>query len=471
MRDSIERQEGGGGPSRTLATLAFVAPAWVAFAGLAAARRAGAAIASEEMAQAIAAVAWTAAALGLPPLRRFVGDLGEWLVGRLPYPIFAAASLFAAGCVTTIAKAPASCALAVASALLALAGLRREFARDRRRGFGLALLLALNLVVLALADLGVRLLLLPRVAHNDIFVVHDPWLGWKLRRDWTIDRRIPLHDYVSHETSNRLGFRGPVYPLERPAGTRRIVCLGDSHTEGYTVNDGETWPERMERALNDAASASNPPRDPTQVMAFGVGGYATDQEYMAWLHEARPFRPDLVLLQFCSNDPPDNVSAALWRGRKPRFEHFGDQLVLEGVPVPDDRLSFTHDTFLAHSAIALLMQISLGKLAVAHELSTTYDEKEAWEVTRLLLRALARSVAADGARFALFHSGSDEREADLRLRALCKEESIAFLDVDPAFGGDYKRFRVKDDTHWNARGHAVVGTLLAKLVAPLLEGR
>jgi lysophospholipase L1-like esterase len=471
MRDAIERPETGGGLIRTPATLAFVLPAWVAFARLAEARRAEADFASAEMAQAIAAVLWTAAALGVPPLRRFLGDLGEWLVARLAWPIFAAAALFAAACVTTIAKSPASSALAVASGLLALAGARRAFARDRRRCGGLALLLALNLLLLGLADLGVRLLLLPRVAHNDIFVVHDPWLGWKLRPEWTIDRRIPLHDYVSHETSNRLGFRGPVYPTERPAGTRRIVVLGDSHTEGYTVSDGETWPEQMERALDESAAAARSSSDPVQVMAFGVGGYATDQEYLAWLEYARPYRPDLVLLQFCSNDPPDNVSANLWRGRKPHFVRFGEQLVLEGVPVPDDRLSFTHDTLLAHSAIALLMQISLGKLAVAHELSTTYDEREAWEVTRLLLRALARSVAADGARLALFHSGSDEREVDARIRALCKDESIEFLDVDPAFGGDYKSFRVKDDTHWNARGHAAVGRMLAKLVAPLLDGR
>jgi lysophospholipase L1-like esterase len=30
---------------------------------------------------------------------------------------------------------------------------------------------------------------------------------------------------------------------------------------------------------------------------------------------------------------------------------------------------------------------------------------------------------------------------------------------------------VKDDLHWNARGHAAVGKLLATEVAPLLEGR
>src|SRR5262249_4089242 len=162
-----------------------------------------------------------------------------WLAARLSYPVFAAASLFAAACVTTIAKSPASSALAISTGLLALAGARREWTRDRGRCGGLALVLALNLLLLALAYLGLRLLRLPRVANNDIFVVHDSWLGWKLRSDWKIDRKIPLHDYVSHETSNRLGFRGPVYSLERPAGTRRIVVLGDSHTEGYTVNDGE----------------------------------------------------------------------------------------------------------------------------------------------------------------------------------------------------------------------------------------
>jgi lysophospholipase L1-like esterase len=412
------------------------------------------------MAAAIVAIAWTGVALGVGPARRFLADLGTWLVARLPYPLFAVAALLTGALVTSLMKSPELVAASVATGLLALAGARRAFASNRRRACGLALLLVLNLLLLALGDLFVRRFVMPNSSHNDIFVVHDPWLGWKLRPSWTIDRNIKIHDYVSHETSNRLGFRGPDYPIERPAGTRRIVVLGDSHTEGYTVNDGETWPEQMERALAK-----------TQVESFAVGGFSTDQEYLAWLHYARPYRPDLVLLQFCSNDPPDNVGRNLWRGRKPSFTRFGDQLVLEGLPVPDDRLSFTHDTWLAHSAIALMYQISLGKLAVANDATIDAGDAEAWEVTRLLLRALAHAVAADGARFALFHSGPDERDVDARIRTLCQEESILFLDIAPAFGGDYASFRVKDDTHWNQRGHAAVGRLLATQVAPLLERR
>lgn len=471
MRDPIERPEKGKGLSRTLSLLAFVAPAWVAWLRLGLLKHGGGTVGSADLASAIAAAVWTAAALGVGPLRRFFGDLGEWLIGRVPYPLFLAAALLSSALVATIENSVGLVSGAIAAGVLALAGARREWARDRRRCAGLAAVLVLNLAVLALADLGVRLLLLPRVSHNDIFVVHDPWLGWKLRPDWTLDRIIPRHDYVSHETSNHLGFRGPLPPLERTAGTHRIVVLGDSHTEGYTVSDGETWPEQMEKALNESKRSPSSPRDPVEVVAFGVGGFGTDQEYLAWLHYAHPFKPDLVLLQFCGNDPADNVSGSLWRGHKPRFTRYGEQLVLEGVPVPDERLSFTQDTLLARSAIAVLMQISLSKLSVAHELSTAFDEKEAWLVTRLLLRALSRSVAESGARFALFHSGPDEREVDARIRALCQEESIPFLDIDPVFGGDYRSFRVKNDPHWNARGHAAVGKLLASLVAPLLDGK
>ena len=469
MADSRGSTESSRGSGRWLSLLAFVAPAWVAWLRLELLARSD--VGAADIVQAFAALIWTAAALGVGPLRRFLGDLGEWLAGRIAYAFFAGAALLAAALVATVANSAGLVAAAVASALLALAGARREWARDRRRCGGLAVVLALNLVVLVLADLGVRLLLLPRVSHNDIFVVHDPWLGWKLRPEWTLDRIIPRHDYVSHETSNRLGFRGPVPPIDRPAGTRRIVVLGDSHTEGYTVSDGETWPEQMERALNGptAAADAKSPRDPVEVVSFGVGGFGTDQEYLAWLHYARPFKPDLVLLQFCGNDPVDNVSGTIWRGRKPRFVRYGEQLVLEGVPVPDERLSFTQDTLLSHSAIALLLQISMGKLEVGQKLAAVVDDPEAWELTRLILRALARSVEGDGARFALFHSGPDEREVDARIRALCQSESIPFLDVDPAFGGDYKSFRVKGDPHWNVRGHAAVGKLLASLVAPLLD--
>jgi len=468
MVHSSERPGPDRASGRTLALLAFVAPAWVAWIRLAEMKRSAGGVSLAEMAAAIVAIAWTGVALGVGPARRFLADLGEWLVARLPYPFFAVAALLAGALVTSLIKSPELVVASAAAGLLALAGARRAFAADRRRACGLALLLVLNLLLLALGDVAVRRFVMPNSSHNDIFVVHDPWLGWKLRPSWAIDRNIKVHNYVSHETSNRLGFRGPDHPVERPAGTRRIVVLGDSHTEGYTVNDGETWPEQMERALADATASASAP---VQVESFAVGGFSTDQEYLAYLHYARQYRPDLVLLQFCSNDPPDNVGRNLWRGRKPSFTRFGDQLVLEGLPVPDDRLSFTHDTGLAHSAIALMYQISLGKLAVANETTIDAGDPEAWEVTRLLLRALAHAVAADGARFALFHSGPDERDVDARIKTLCQEESIPFLDIAPAFGGDYANFRVKDDSHLNQRGHAAVGRLLATQVAPLLERR
>jgi lysophospholipase L1-like esterase len=447
-----------------LTLLAFVLPASLPIVRLAAAASEGARVSSGTLLVALIAGAWAVAAVAAPPIRRFLLDLGTWLVARLPFPFFVVAALLLGSFVSTIALAPGLAAAALACGGLALAGMRRTWRDERngrRRFAGMVALLVVNGAILVALDAATRRFLLPRSSHNDLFLVHDPWVGWKLRPSWSIDRRIVAHDYVAHESSNRLGFRGPEYPVARTPGKRRIVVLGDSHTEGYCVNDGETWPERLEAELAS--------RRPSEVLSFAVAGWSTDQEYLAWLHYARPFQPDVVLLQFCPNDPAYTTTDHYWRGHKPCFSRFGDQLVLEGVPVPDERLSFTHGTALSRSAIALLLEVSLSQMAIAEQVATFADVDEQWLRTRLLLRALAHAVAADGARFAVFDAEPDDRVPDARLRAICAAESIDFLDVDPAFGGDYAGHRARNDRHMNKKGHAAVARTLAPLVLPFLE--
>lgn len=54
-------------------------------------------------------------------------------------------------------------------------------------------------------------------------------------------------------TINSLGFRGPE-PVE---GRDNIICVGDSHVFGFGVGNEETWPYKLQKALNDEYNVIN----------------------------------------------------------------------------------------------------------------------------------------------------------------------------------------------------------------------
>ena len=132
----------------------------------------------------------------------------------------------------------------------------------------------------------------------------DPLLLWRLK---------PNLDHVYWDftvvTTNAQSFRAD-YPIGRkPAGTFRIVCLGDSVTFGYRVppvwpdkpNDydptWQTFPVLLEKELR----AANPNRS-IEVFPMAVPGY-TSHQGLAWLKRDIDYlQPDVVIASFGWND-------------------------------------------------------------------------------------------------------------------------------------------------------------------------
>jgi hypothetical protein len=98
-------------------------------------------------------------------------------------------------------------------------------------------------------------------------------------------------------TVNAQGFRGPLVALEKPPGTLRVACLGDSHTFGHGVADGETWPDGLRALLGPRAGGVK-----VEVMNCGVNAHNTLQEVSLLGERVMAYEPDLVLLQYHLND-------------------------------------------------------------------------------------------------------------------------------------------------------------------------
>lgn len=402
-------------------------------------------------------------ALGLAgairPVREFLTDLADFLVTRVPLAVFVLATLVAVLLATRPHWPPAWIAVSTWLLLLTVASVLRLKAVDPRGLVKVVALLGINFVLLVFVDWVLGRVVMPSKSHNSVFIQHDAVLGWRLRPSFQVDRRNER--YRALETTSRLGFRTPDVPFEKPEGTLRIVVLGDSHTEGYTVSDGEQYSQQLAQALS--------PELPVEVVSLGVAGYSTDQELLCYLRYGRRFDPDLVILQFSPNDVRFNVLDQYWRGAKPRYRRQGDHLMLEGVPVPDSRqVSLTRHPLLAGSSIAMLLEGTLGRIHTIDE-SKDVDMEEAWTVTGLLIRDIGRAVAMDGVPLVMFNAQSDRADFDERVQEIAASHDIDFIDVSPAFPGDIVDYRAPEDTHWNQRGHAAVAAFLADALRPRLE--
>jgi lysophospholipase L1-like esterase len=89
---------------------------------------------------------------------------------------------------------------------------------------------------------------------------------------------------------NRLGFRGPDVAAAKPAGTARIVCLGESSTYGSQVlEERDCWPRRLETALRGEGRS-------VEFVNAGVIAYNTAESIQSLREKVLPLDSDAVVI-------------------------------------------------------------------------------------------------------------------------------------------------------------------------------
>jgi GDSL-like lipase/acylhydrolase family protein len=402
--------------------------------------------------------------------------------------------------------------------------------RIRRGVLRLAAVIAVILAAIAGAEALLALFDFPPAPteHQRLFVEYDSLLGW---------RNIPgSHGkYVTNEFEvelayNARAYRGPLHPYAKPAGTYRVVMVGDSYLEGYTVVLSRRAPEVAQVMLQPL---------PVEIVALGTGGYSTDQELLWLQSEGLRYRPDLVVVLFAGNDIWFNNRGTYPRGSKPIFKIAGDSLALSNVPVPRPRPS-TDSVALPPTTLWLAMKRAIGlhsrlvRLArrmvrrdpwlhglMGHTASSTSPATEesagvdslysvfadrltpqadtAVIITERLLarmRSMTRAAGAEltvmlvPAREALYPPGApqsrdfsaaapygDKDRLSRRFREICAAAGVRCVDPTARFvsaaqalpRGELLIF--PEDGHWNERGHAVAGASLADLVRETIGAR
>jgi lysophospholipase L1-like esterase len=168
--------------------------------------------------------------------------------------------------------------------------------------------LGFGLVPAAVAERGCRFLTDWHVLkyHQAIQTVwragHDDWRLATITGD---ENREPdpvlLWRPVTHSPFNAQRFKGPMAELPKPADMFRVMCYGDSLTDGPPRGG---WPFWLHRLL---AEKSGAPGRRFEVLNAGVAGYSSHQGVLRFLQEVDRYQPDLVLVSFGWNDAAEAI--------------------------------------------------------------------------------------------------------------------------------------------------------------------
>ena len=178
-----------------------------------------------------------------------------------------------------------------------------------------------------------------------------------------------------HVKHNSLGLRDEEFSLD---GKPTIMFLGDSFVWGVDSEAEERFTNLLKPKIPDY-----------KILAAGIAGYGTDQEYLLLKRLWPKVDPAVVVLIFCSqNDRFDNSSNVRYqRYQKPYFMTQPDgSLVLVGQPVPESQL-------LRYSG--LVRNLWLGRLATSVYLRLRYPQVLVPDPTEKLVGKIREFVEAN----------------------------------------------------------------------------
>jgi hypothetical protein len=271
----------------------------------------------------------------------------------------------------------------------------RSISFNRLAG-NLALASATVLMLLVVAETVSRIAYRPENLGS--VICFDPTLGWRLRPNVSyrsVDHQTGL-DYLIK--TNSLGLRDREFPLDEPAGRRRILLIGDSVTFGTGVDADWRFSDFMQRALGDDVAVIN----------AGVPGWGNDQELLYYETTAYKFEPDIVVLTFTmANDVVNNALAHLFLGTapKPRFEvKAGSLRQVDAVKIPEPISPPLWKTIGRHSRFLLFVKRRLDRWVYVRHAHIAGEMGGAVRAGRPLPKGFRAETAGDLTHWSVFES-------------------------------------------------------------------
>lgn len=244
----------------------------------------------------------------------------------------------------------------------------RPRARRSLRGARIAALGLLALLVLA--ELGANLWILRFASLRDFGRYAS------LRQIVARQERTPLvafsrHPYLGYYPTphfqargnlhNSLGFRGAEFPIEKPAGELRIVCIGGSTTYGLGVDEPRaTYPALLEEELHRRGHRA------VRVINAGCNGWCTCESLINLHLRVLDLEPDLLLVYHSVND----IHARLvWPPERYLGDNSGFRSATSGLSMP---------SLIEHSALYRILAVSKGRMLPHAAIERSLSQAPPW---------------------------------------------------------------------------------------------
>ncbi len=150
------------------------------------------------------------------------------------------------------------------------------------------------IIFLLLFELAIRVLVPQRTlselrsASPAIFEKGE-YISWQFKPNST--GRMSTGEFDVLYNINAFGLRDKHRNLTKAENITRILVLGDSFTEGYSVKQNETYSFFLEQILNNGSNTF-------EIWNGGVSGYSQDTEYVYLKNNIGKIMPNIVLLGF-----------------------------------------------------------------------------------------------------------------------------------------------------------------------------
>lgn len=341
---------------------------------------------------------------------------------------------------------------------------------------------AANLFLLAcsvVATLGVLELALrvfhPQQQFSVLVTTWDPELG--LRQIPGAKGCIVRSEFRTDVVINSKGLRDREYPYARPAGTKRVLCLGDSFTWGFGVDEDQTFAKVLETLLGTTFGLTHR----WEVINAGVYNTGTAHQLAYFDAEGYKYDPDVVVLCFCpANDFWNNTSSGLYTLRDGRLiKHTARisrpvRLRCLAQRIPGYSVLFGRShlvTFIKYRIIARLIYRRHVPDRAGDPRPSLAAEQRAEALTRQLMATLHEHCTSRNCSLAVMVVP----EADCSIPQPCtrdlidyiKRDGIQYVDLSPRFAEEAKQgidnFYPLDG-HWNRTGHRLAAEILYELL-------
>lgn len=123
--------------------------------------------------------------------------------------------------------------------------------------------------------------------------------GWGFSPDELIKIIDPDTGEKYFSYANSKGWRDIDHQYDNRDGAYRILFLGDSITFGACVPAEKIYTRILEKRLMREGYNS-------EVITMAYGGFSTDQELEVLKNEGLKYKPNLIIVQFCTNDIKEN---------------------------------------------------------------------------------------------------------------------------------------------------------------------